>query len=257
MQPPLNRTSARLARAQPRLLWRIKRRFDVMCETHRISGREFEFTRVSDPDVVLDQVVEKEDRREKLSGKRRISDELHLPYWAELWDSAFGIGHVLVEAGQARDGKTALDLGCGMGFAGMVACEMGYRVMLGDLEADALLFAQYNVPQGQARRLDWRSDRLGQRFDLIIGADVLYDRKQWEYLEPFWREHLKSGGQVLLGEPGRQTGDLFIEWIGSRGWKLARFEQKVATREKAIRLFRLSQGAEDFRNSKSNANVEP
>jgi predicted nicotinamide N-methyase len=241
MQAPVDRNSARVVRARARLLWRIERRFAVMREKHRIGGREFEFTRVVDPDVVLDQIVEEEDRREKLSGKRRISDELHLPYWAELWDSAFGIGHVLVEAGEVS-GNTSLDLGCGMGFAGMVASAMGYRVMLADLEADALLFAQYNAPDGEARRLDWRTDRLGRRFDLIIGADVLYDRKQWEFLEPFWRAHLSSGGEVLLGEPGRQTGDLFIEWIGGRGWELSRFEKKVVTREKAIRLFRLRVG---------------
>jgi predicted nicotinamide N-methyase len=127
-----------------------------------------------------------------------------------------------------------------MGFAGMVAAGMGYQVTLADLEAEALLFAQYNVPGAEARRLDWRSDRLGRRFDLIIGADVLYDRKQWEYLEPFWREHLATGGAVLLGEPGRQTGDLCIEWIGGREWELERFEEKVATRERGIRLFRLT-----------------
>jgi predicted nicotinamide N-methyase len=226
-------------RISTRLLWRIGQRFDVMSETHRIGGREFQFARVVDPDVVLDQVVAEEDRREKLSGKRQAADELHLPYWAELWDSAFGIGQFLVEGGEVR-GKRALDLGCGMGFAGMVAAGMGYQVTLADLEAEALLFAQYNVPGAEARRLDWRSDRLGRRFDLIIGADVLYDRKQWEYLEPFWREHLATGGAVLLGEPGRQTGDLFIEWIGGREWELERFEEKVATRERGIRLFRLT-----------------
>jgi len=44
---------------------------------------------------------------------------------------------------------------------------------------------------------------------------------------------------ALLGERGRQTGDLFVDWIAARGWKLDRFEEKVATRERAIRLFRL------------------
>jgi len=96
-----------------------------------------------------------------------------------------------------------------------------------------------NVACGRTRRLDWRRDRIGERFDLIIGADVLYDRTQWEFLEPFWRAHLASGGTVLLGEPGRQTGDLFVDWIGGRGWGLARFEEKVKTREKPIRLFEL------------------
>jgi predicted nicotinamide N-methyase len=232
----LNRTS----REQSRLLWRIRQRFDVVTDAHFIAGHRFNFTRVIDPDVVLDQVVAEEDRREKLSGKRRLNDELHLPYWAELWDSAFGIAQFLMKRSAAAvGGKSALDLGCGMGFAGMAAAAAGYRVMLADMEAEALLFAQLNVPCARTRRLDWRRDRLGERFDLIIGADVLYDKTQWEFLEPFWRAHLASGGTVLLGEPGRQTGDLFVEWIAGRGWSLSHFEEKVATRERGIRLFRL------------------
>ena len=47
-------------------------------------------------------------------------------------------------------------------------------------------------------------------------------------------------GNVLLGEPGRQTGDLFIEWIASRGWWLERFEEPVPTRDKPIRIFLLT-----------------
>jgi predicted nicotinamide N-methyase len=241
----------RTSSTRSRLLWRIRQRFDVITDVHLIAGRSFEFIRITDPDVVLDQVVAEEDRREKLSGKRRISDELHLPYWAELWDSALGIAHFLIEHGCPDGKRSALDLGCGMGFAGMVASAVGYRVMLADLEPEALLFAKLNAPAAETRQLDWRSDRLGRRFDLIIGADVLYDRKQWDFLEPFWREHLAIGGTVLLGEPGRQTGDLFIDWIGERGWSLERFEQKVATRERAIRLFQLRFGRPPAANTPS------
>ncbi len=115
--------------------------------------------------------------------------------------------------------------------------------MFADLEPPALLFARLNsLPwreRVRTRRLDWQTDRLDERFDLILGADILYERKQWDYLEPFWRAHLASGGAVVLGEPGRQTGDLFIDWIGPRGWHLTRHAEKVETREKPIRLLEL------------------
>ena len=221
-----------------RLLARIQKRFHVCTENYQIGARSFSFTRVVDPDVVLDEVVAAEDRREKLTGKRHSNDELHLPYWAELWDSAIGIAHFLV-ASTSGSGQTALDLGCGMGFAGMAAAAVGYEVLAGDLEADALLFARLNIGCA-TRRLNWQSDMLGRRFDLIIGADVLYDKTQWPFLEPFWRIHLKAGGFVLLGEPGRQTGEMFVEWIGGRGWFMRRGEQKISGREKTIRLIRLS-----------------
>ena len=242
-EPPFDLMSReQLTRRRGRLLARIGRKYETISETLPFGPLRLDFTRVADPDVVLDRIVVEEDRREKLSGQQRDGNELHLPYWAEVWDSAFGIGLFLVKNPPRR---SVLDLGCGMGLAGIVAAAMGARVLLGDLEADALLFAKLNtLPYSnrvRIRKLNWQSDRLNQRFDLIIGADVLYDRAQWPFLEDFWKLHLENGGTVLLGEPGRQSGDMFIEWIASRGWLLERFEQGVESRGKTIRLFKLAQ----------------
>jgi predicted nicotinamide N-methyase len=216
-----------------------------------IGPLRLDFTRVLDADEVLDQVVEAEDRRERATGDRRGGNALHLPYWAELWDSSIGMGQMLVswQTGDI-DGLLPvmhrplkmLDLGCGQGLSGAVAAALGHHVMLADLEAPALLFARLNTlayqPRVRVRRLNWQTDNLGERFDVILGADVLYERAQWEFLERFWRTHLAADGVVLLGEPGRQSGDLFQEWIGPHGWSLERFSEK-ATTGKTIRLFRL------------------
>jgi predicted nicotinamide N-methyase len=131
-----------------------------------------------------------------------------------------------------------------MGLAGTVAAALGYHVLLADLEPHALLFAKLNAmhfdPHVRARRLDWRRDRLDESYDLILGADVLYDKSQWALLEPFWRAHLAPRGEVILGEPGRQTGELFVPWIAARGgWALERSAVRVSTREQPIRLLRL------------------
>ena len=278
-----------------RLLARIHRRYVTSTQEVRIGGRTFSFTRVADPDRVLDEVADEVDRRQRLTGQRQSDEHLHLPYWAELWESAIGIGEFLDEfrvqgsgfrvrdceaatrpsaqksakSGRANKGRyressepllpaplkleprtlnppSVLDLGCGMGLAGTVAAALGARVLFADLEPPALLFARLNsLPwrrHVRTRRLNWRTDRLDQQFDLILGADILYERAQWESLETFWRTHLAPGGAVLLAEPGRQTGDLFPDWITSRGWTLAAFEQNVPTRDRPIRLFELRPG---------------
>ena len=224
---------------------RIETRYPLVPCAFRFGTLVIPFARVADPDRVLDEVAAEEDRLERVSGVRATSDQLHLPYWAELWDSAIGVGHWLAARRARVESRSVLDLGCGMGLAGTVAAALGARVLFADLETPALLVARLNsLPwrrRVRTRKLDWRTDRLGERFDLILGADILYERKQWDHLEPFWRAHLAPGGAVLLGEPGRQTGDTFIDWIGERGWTLARHEQKVDTREQPIRLFELRQ----------------
>lgn len=130
-----------------------------------------------------------------------------------------------------------------MGLTGTIAAALGADVLMADLETPALLFARLNsLPWGgrvRARQLNWQTDRLGERFDLILGADILYERKQWEFLDAFWREHLAEGGHLLLGEPGRQTGDTFLEWAPARGWRLQRRDLKVPTRETPVRVLRL------------------
>ena len=227
--------------ARRHLLWRIHRKFATVTQDVRVGPVTVSFTRIADPNVVLDQVAEEEDRLDKLAGGRRDEAVLHLPYWAELWDSAPAVAEELAAMGPA--GLDVLDLGCGMGLTGAVAAAMGARVLLADLEADALLFARLNslpwADRVRTWRLDWRTARLDERFDLIVGADILYERSQWPHLEPFWRGHLKAGGTVLLGEPGRQTGDLFLDWIKSKPWQLDRTERPVPTRTKPIRLFKL------------------
>jgi predicted nicotinamide N-methyase len=238
-----------------RLLARIRRKYDLVTARVEVGSLSFDFTRIADPDRVLDDVAQEVDLHERLHGRQSTDQPLHLPYWAELWDSAYGIGHFLASPCFPRSLSACLvsrvtnvlDLGCGMGLAGTVAAALGARVLFADIEQPALLFARLNsLPwrrRVRTRQLDWQRDRLAEKFDLIMGADILYEKQQWPFLEPFWRAHLKPGAKVLLGEPGRQTGDLFVDWIRARGWKLEIAEQPVSTRPKPIRLFLLQLSA--------------
>lgn len=230
-------------RHRARLEARLRRRFQLYPETFRLGPLVVPFVRVEDPQVVLDDVIRAESAGEP--GQR-------LPYWAELWDSALGVGTFLASGGLAKINPRwvaldrarpirAMDLGCGMGLTGRVALELGCDVLLGDIETSSLLFARLNTirfaSRARCRRIDWQRDRLTERFDLIIGADVLYERSQWDYLEPFFRAHLDGGGHALLGEPSRPSGDHFANWIASRGWSVRLFEQRVPTHTRAIRMF--------------------
>ena len=257
-------TSGRRRRLE--LLARIGRNYAVVVEPIRSGAIEVQFTRIADPNLVLDQVAREEDRREKATGRRKREDELHLPYWAELWESSLGMASFLVEqwAGCGREesavariarrsmssGRSAsvMDLGCGMGLTGTVAARLGMRVLFADLETHPLLFAELNsiadASRCRMRKVNWQSDRLNERFDLILGADIVYDRSQWQFLEPFFGAHLAPGGGILLGEPGRSSGEEFEAWIAARGWQMHRFTQPLASvASNSIRLLELERRA--------------
>jgi predicted nicotinamide N-methyase len=238
----VSRTPSDTSGAQwSRLRQRLASRFDLVERQFEFGDITIDLTIVRNPDSVLDMVCDLNDRRERAAGKRLHDDELHLPYWAELWDSAIGVAQYLAAAGfELATPSDVLDLGCGMGLTGALLARLGHRVLMGDIEHDALLFARLNAqPLGATvRKLDWRRDRLHRSFDLIVGADVLYDKSQWTYLDAFWRHHLRDEGRVLLGEPGRQSGELFVPWIQDRGWSLTERSQELSTRP--IRIFTLS-----------------
>jgi predicted nicotinamide N-methyase len=242
MPRPRPMTTTRLRRKRAHLLWRIHRRFHTVTEPLDIGGLDLTFTRIADPDAVLDQVAAEEDRLDRIHGRNR-QNELILPYWAQLWDSALGLGQWLVSQPQTPR-REVLDLGCGMGLAGTIAARLGDRVTFADLEPASLLFAALNSLPDAARvrthRLNWQTERLPGRFDLILGADILYERQQWPHLQRFWAAHLAPGAMVLLGEPGRQTGELFLDWIRDFPWEVQLHEQPVATRQRPIRIFRLT-----------------
>lgn len=201
------------------LLARIERRFRAVVEPLRIGGHEFDFARVADPDDILWQMEQ--------------------PYWAQIWDSNRTVAERLLQLPLAK--RRVLDLGCGLGLTGCVAAACGADVLLADAVPAALLFARWNTwPWGRRtriRRVDWRTDRLPQTFDWIVGSDILYDTADWPFLEAFWRSHLAPGGRLLLGEPGRETGIRFPAWLTARGWLIREESRGKTAGKRPLRLF--------------------
>ncbi len=78
----------------------------------QIGNREIELTIVDDPDRFLDKLS-----REDCDGR------LYLPYWTYLWESAIGLAHYVSELGNTFAGQQILEIGCGYGLSGIVACK--------------------------------------------------------------------------------------------------------------------------------------
>ena len=130
-----------------------------------------------------------------------------IPYWANVWESALVLAEEI--AGMEPAGRRLLELGCGLGLPVVVAARCGFRAMATDYEAAALEGVRYNADRNAAsdlavRLLDWRRipDELGQ-FDLVVAADVLYEKHHAMALAAVIARTLVSGGIALVADPGR------------------------------------------------------
>ena len=131
-----------------------------------------------------------------------------LPYWADLWASAI----VLAREVSSLDGeppRTSIEFGAGLGLTSLAATLRGVRAVVTDYYDDALLFARRNAVANLGRDLttrmvDWRAlpDDLG-RFDLVLAADVLYERPYAPLVARAVTGAIAPGGRALIADPGR------------------------------------------------------
>jgi predicted nicotinamide N-methyase len=184
----------------------LRRRFDVI--EHRISvqGRIFDLRRPrSADDLISDEEFNRDER---------------LPYWAEVWPSAYVLAQQISAQGGAesvRPKPRLLELGCGCGLATITAQAFGFETTAVDYYTEALEFVRLNallndVPALATRVVDWRAypDDLVD-FDLVVAADVLYERDYCRLIAVAFRKSLRAGGLGLLTDPQRTKAESFPE----------------------------------------------
>ncbi|MGE8362845.1 class I SAM-dependent methyltransferase [Pseudomonas sp.] len=127
---------------------------------------------------------------------RRILEEP--PYWCFCWASGLVLARWLADHPEWVRGKRVLDFGSGSGVAAIAAAKAGaLEVVACDLDPVALDACRANAALNGVT-LTYSPDFFAEsdRFDLIIVADVLYDRANLPLLDHF----LSRGRQALVAD---------------------------------------------------------
>ncbi|TWI52435.1 putative nicotinamide N-methyase [Pseudomonas duriflava] len=120
------------------------------------------------------------------------------PYWCFCWASGLVLARWLAERPHWTEGKRILDFGTGSGIAAIAAVKGGAaEVVACDCDPLALAASRANADLN-AVTLTYSEDFFAEtgRFDLIIVADVLYDRANLPLLDAF----LAKGNEVLVAD---------------------------------------------------------
>ena len=121
------------------------------------------------------------------------------------------------------DGKTALELGCGVGLSTLAATSAAFDVLATDYYEDALDVTRANVFRNlgslaRTRLVDWRHlpANIGS-FDLVFASDVLYEQEYAALLPVLLDGLIAPGGIALIADPGRVATPVFLEACATQG----------------------------------------
>ncbi len=198
----------------------LSRRYRLKQSEFRFNGRSLIFFKIEDVDRVLDEAAASANADEET------------PYWAELWPSAIALGRFIFE-NRSFESQTVLELGCGLGFCGLVAGLKGAHPIFSDFREDALRMAELNYlmnfsDSARFLLLDWRRPEIAQRVDVVLASDVAYERRWfWPLLDTF-KAVLKPGGAVFLSEPNRPVAREFFQLLKQEKFDLKKLQEVPA-----------------------------
>jgi predicted nicotinamide N-methyase len=130
------------------------------------------------------------------------------PLWAKVWEASYVLADHLAQM-RPEPGKRFLEIGCGIGVVGVAASCFGHDVTMTEGDPHAVQFARANSEINHCRvrilELDWNKPGLNERFDFIVGSEVVYHERDFRPLLDLFRALLKPQGAVILSSEARKV----------------------------------------------------
>ena len=197
--------------------------YDNTCwEEISLLDKRFVIQRVKNVDKLLDAISEEEFKKDE-----------RLPYWADIWPSAIALSEYVLENQKVFKGKKILELGCGLGLVGITVTAIGGDVLFTDYDPHALRFTQTNFKRNFSRPasvqlLDWRNPGNSESFDIILAADILYEKRWLGPVLNILDKKLAMHGIAYIADPDRTVAREIYSMIESKNW----YRQSVLKRTK-------------------------
>ncbi|WP_148214626.1 class I SAM-dependent methyltransferase [Desulforapulum autotrophicum] len=169
----------------------------------------------------------------------------NFPLWSKIWEATAVLSFHLSTI-TPDPGKRFLEIGAGMGVAGLVGAKLGHSMTITEYNTDAIKFARANavlnnIDTVDIRELDWNNPLIEGKFDYIIGSEVVFKEKDILGLHQLFQRYLKPGGTIILAEGMRKTTMAFVKHMENH-YTLAIKKQTMKSNGKEIPiiLFKLT-----------------
>lgn len=183
-----------------------------------IDGHTFHIERPADADKLFDHPWV----------RSAYASDGYTPYWATLWPSARMLAKAVVrEPWDAHPQPVrVLEVGCGLGLAGVACLSRGLSVAFSDIDQTALSFAASNAringfTNFRTLLLDLRSPPSDTKYSVVIGSDLMYEERLVNPLVALLEAVLAPGGVCLIADPDRAASRVFKWKLQEAGYDVA------------------------------------
>ncbi len=146
--------------------------------------------------------------------QKRFEEDGFVPHWASPWPAAVMLANDVI-GGIGPTPQTVLELGAGLGLPGIAIARAGHCVVVTDYDEDALVFIRENaslngVELAGVHWLDWR-DPPEESYDVIVGSEVLYEKRNHAPIIDLIRACLRPGGRAFFSDTNRRATDAVFD----------------------------------------------
>lgn len=179
-----------------------------------IANRNYRVTLPSSPDAFLDDPA--------VLAENQRND--YMPYWPYLWPASLPMAEAVACANWPASTEI-LEIGAGIGLVGLVALGTGHLVTFSDYRAEAVDLALFNTRQNglsgaSGEVLDWTNPPADQLFPVILGCDLLYERRNLAPILGLLDRMLSPRGVAWFGDAGRAHAEAFVDFARDAGYAI-------------------------------------
>jgi predicted nicotinamide N-methyase len=174
----------------------------------------------------------------------RDPDAPEPPYWAHVWPGGRALAQRMSQVACA--GLRVVEIGCGLGLAGIVAALRGAAVTLFDVAPEGVQFTRANADLNgcdvSVVQTDIRCPGIRGLFDYCLAADVTYDPALQRAVAGFVAAHLAPAGRAWCTESVRTFDQGFRCACEAHGLQVSECEVREFDegREVPVRLTEIS-----------------
>ncbi|MFN3921176.1 MAG: class I SAM-dependent methyltransferase [Caldimicrobium sp.] len=131
------------------------------------------------------------------------------PLWFKIWEASIVLADYVATLSPPLE---ILEIGAGLGIPSLVASAFGHKVLATDIEELPLKFLEKSAKENglsiEVQKLDLLNPKLIKKFDVIMGAELVFKKKFYEPLLSLFINYLKPEGTILLAHSSERKASL-------------------------------------------------